>query len=1726
MKKLAKRLLLVLMTTMLALVTVFAVACGGGDEEEPQDPIYTVTGVVSSDMGPLSDVKVSVGESSKTTGKAGTYSFELTAGTYTLTYERTGYETVTKNVNTADANAENKITLNVSMSVKAKEYVTISGTVKNEAEAALEGVAITGEALSETVYTQADGTYTLPRLEKGDYTFHFGLSKYKTVSRSITAADVTDETYVMDVTLSEIPPEELFTISGTVKSDTTDSALSGVIVSVKEDAGNQSITDASGNYTITLVEGSYTIEFTKAGYGKIEENVTPADFTERTLTLDKTLTLNPVLAGMTNADLKTAFTTMQSVDKTVSLKKDTAWLKGGVAGSEDNTISEGYRMESKVDNNNDEYRRYIYGKLTVGEANKIFTFYGRTFGVQTEFAVKVINPTTMEWEFVKAKNSESDWSSLNSDTYTDFSYDLSKYNGQEIILALGVRKAALTIESVTFSNGSYVFGRTVAADLESVKTLDFTTKSYKDSAIPDAFSIMGNIEGDSKNAKFYACYVGENTGDDARLWMYAYAKATVTKETNRLSVQFWVDRSPYICVEAYDATTHERIMRVKKDSVMNEDNGQKGTTTVEVDLSECVGKNVILVIGMTTGERMELKEVAFGRMNYTLSGTVTLPSDSYDLSKVSFKLGDKTLTAGEDGFTFDTETGAYSLTLDAKVITGILTVGYDNTGLAETEQLVSGTFDISTLNGTDSEHDITLLKDDGSAKSVTLTVKISDALLTDEQAAMVTISFDGVAKRYDTANDCWDIGSLKLGQYAGKEIAIGFTQNSLFANIYNTQKITLTDEQFNNNESVELTVTLQEKEVLPGKTRTDLEAAKTLATFANAAREKDSFISSVWEIGGSGSSDAISEGYRITCGAAGENYGKYIYGKIAVTATNKMFAFYGRTFGTETEFAVTVIDVQTYASAIVKAQNETADWKGFNSSDFTKFTYDLSGYVGKTVIVVLGVRKEALTVETTMFTDGTVAFGRTNAQELIGLQKTEIASGNQFTADARDGSRKIQDAFVTVGAASVDNNRWMLTDARGENTVESDPFTYVYLKTTISNANARFTIRWSSYNNGTMATTKILALKAEDNSKIHLYSGNSSVSGEWCTSNFDFSECVGQDVILVIGMSRGNRMGIDYIKFERMAYTVTGTVTLPTEAGDAYDMSKVSFKLDGTALTAGQNGFTFDTATGVYSLTLDATVKTGTLTVSYDNTEIVDEEKQLVDSTVDLASLAIADNVSANISFKKVTVNPIDIVVTVKIGENTISDADAANLTLTLDGAQFEYNAEDDAFVLSGKKMKDAVNKTIAVIVGNSDNKFSNIYASQNVTLTADAYGDEKATLNVTLEEKELLPGLTYTGMQDAKYLLSDYYQGKQAHRVLKEFNFKGISGATTAEQNEGDTLQVQQNLNTTQNSDSYYGYIYGIKTLGANTSKLTLCVRRHNSEATFSVTIIDVETGAVWVSAKQTTDNQSYEYKSFDLSSFVGKRVLIAIGVYNVSGNENQFVIEHLRFFGTPTAGSGRDDKFTKEEWASVVNGLMTDELQYAAVQTKTSYTGENTKNIFSEWGYVSKSYADGEAAFESINEGFMMKTRQSSNDNSDNRAFIYNKFAITADNAMFAMTARTFGRATGIGFTVYYSDGTNVVSKVIKGSHTGGGNNAEWKEDYEDGWIRFKDDNAYATFTYDLSEFIGKDVVIVIGCRNLEINDECKLHIGNITLSEVQTTPSSEQTLPEAIVEKKENE
>lgn len=888
--------------------------------------------------------------------------------------------------------------------------------------------------------------------------------------------------------------------------------------------------------------------------------------------------------------------------------------------------------------------------------------------------------------------------------------------------------------------------------------------------------------------------------------------------------------------------------------------------------------------------------------------------------------------------------------------------------------------------------------------------------------------------------------------------------------------------------------------VLAGKTNTELleEAARIEALDGHSYTADQ--IGNDWQRGGAQGyeSGILTEGWQIDChGGQSENdLYCYLYAGVTVSADNKALTFYGRTFGTAAEVAVQVIDVQTLDSALLVEKTSNQAWTEYNGDDYRKFEYDLSEYIGQKVILAIGLRNNRLTIESLYLTaDGTFAFGRTPAADLEGLQAVTIASGTKYTATA---APKIQDTFVTVGRATVDNNRWMLVDARGGSAADVAPHSYVYAKARITAANARLSIRWSSYNNGTAALTKVLALDAESLEVIRLYSGNNDVSGEWIETGFDLTECVGKDVILAIGMSQGNRMGIDWIRFARMNYTVKGTVALP--AG-GYDLQKVSFKLDGNLLTTDE-GLVFDTTTGAYSLTLDAKTVSGTLEVGYDNTGLADNA-QLLAASLDIASLTVADEITRNFTLEQNSDAPLPIRVTLSIGDTAMPPEQAENFTVKLGEDTFVYASDTNVWTLEGLTKAEAVAKA-GISVKIAEGMLANIYADVTARkIATDDYDATGADIAITIVEREILPGLTFSQMQTAKYLQSDFYMGKQAHRILSEFNRS--PNLTCQEQNEGDTLQVQQNLSTTINANEYYGYIYGQKTFGENTSTLYFCIRRHNGEATFSVTVVDLEDGQTWVSDKKTTNSERYEYQSVTLPQWaVGKRVLVAIGVYNTDGHENQFVMEHIRFFNNLGDGNA---SLGKEAWADVVKGIAADQLQYADAQTKTAYTGKDTKNIFAEWGYAAKSFADGEAAIESVNEGFMMKTRQGNADRSDNRAFIYNKFAVTAGNSYFTMTARSFDTTVDMALTVYYEDASGaVVSKVMPlADFTKADADKTVIESREDSWIRFNCGGGYATFNWDLSEFADMEVVIVIGCRNLEGDSEHKLLIGDITLTAV---------------------
>lgn len=1202
MKKNVMRGFLGLMLAVLLGASCLLTACGDNETPPGTETAFTIEGVVSSDMGPLSGVAVTLGEESKTTGTAGSYSFEVAEGEYTLTFAKDGYVTQTKTVNTDDA-VSGKVTLNVSMAAVQAEYVVISGTVTDaESSAALEGAVISGSALESSVTTNADGAYTLPQLEKGSYSFTVSMNGYTSQTVSVSESDITGDTYTLNIQLTAIPAEELVTVSGTVTADYPSGALSGVIVSAG--AGYTSATtDENGAYSLSLASGDYTLTFSKEGYDEKTQNVAASDFTGGACTLDVSLVLSQVLAGKTNAELAAEvadLTPLPVLASSGSTAIENVWKTGG-AQYESGRLTEGYRIDSTSGNESEDgFTCYFYGKTTVTAATDTLLFFGRTFGVETEVAVKVIDAKTLANTFLEEIKGDV-WTACNTENYQQFEYDLSGYTGDTVIIAIGVRKAALTVESIFFTEGT-------------------------------------------------------------------------------------VDSDPFV-------------------------------------------------------------------------------------------------------------------------------------------------------------------------------------------------------------------------------------------------------------------------------------------------------------------------------------------------------------------------------------------------------------------------------------------FGRTTEKALEGLQNVEIASGTEYTATDEP---LIQDTFVTVGAAKVDNERWMLADARGGEEEDSQPYSYVYLKTEITEANARMTVRWSNYNNAGsdnkgLATTKVLAVDASTNEVIKLYSGNTETSGEWITATFDLKECVGKGIILAVGMSYGNRMGIDYIRFDRMSYTLSGTVTLPS--GD-YPLANVSFTLDGNLLTNGENGFTFDTKTGEYSLTLDASVTAGTLKVSYDNTGIADPTQQLVEAAFSLSDIKDYGNAawSPTLSKNSNAAQTIYVRISIDSPEAQLTDDQAGEAIVKLGSDHtFRYDAENDVWILEGLTMAQAMAAGDLTVTFTDDGSLVNIYEAVNKgTLSGSDYADGQAKISVSLVERDILPGLTLSEMKSATVLSYDYYQGLWAHNVFR--NFAKSEGIRSQEQDEGDTIQTETTRATSETE--FNGYIYARKTITDGNKTMIVSMRTHNTSipTRFGVMVVDLMTGArELVGGMLSSTANSYTDQVFDLSAYVGKEVLVSTGIFYTQacddalpgGEQLQYVIESIRFISK--AADWKTD--SAENWDATVDTIAGNLLANESVAANSMTYFQGAKNdsgkenyIFKTWGAVSKG--QDYAGIEPVSEGAMIKTRNGNTDTSDNRAFLYAKFTITEETSYLWLNARRFSRSNHVGsaLTVYTADGSAVVAPDNTNfvMPSGGAYEVE-----RDNWIKWHDgDSGYAYLKWDLSGYIGKTVVLVIGVRNTYNSDEGKMAIQEIHL------------------------
>lgn len=917
-----------------------------------------------------------------------------------------------------------------------------------------------------------------------------------------------------------------------------------------------------------------------------------------------------------------------------------------------------------------------------------------------------------------------------------------------------------------------------------------------------------------------------------------------------------------------------------------------------------------------------------------------------------------------------------------------------------------------------------------------------------------------------------------------------------------------------------LDVSLVLSQVLAGKTNAELAAeVAELTQLPVLASSGSTAIENVWEIGGDGyAHERLTEGYRIDSTSGNESedgFTCYLYGKTKVTAATDTLLFFGRTFGAETEVAVKVIDAETLANTFLEELNSESVWTACNTENYRQFEYDLSEYTDDTVIIAIGVRKAALTVESIFFTEGTTdpfVFGRTTEEALSGLEKVTIASGTEYKAT---GDSLIQDTFVTVGAAKVDNERWMLADARGGEGDDAQPYSYVYLKTEITEANARMTVRWSNYNNAGsdnkgLATTKVLAVDASTNEVIKLYSGNTATSGEWITVTFDLKECVGEEIILAVGMSYGNRMGIDYIRFDRMSYTLTGKVSLPE--GD-YSLDKVSFTLDGDPLTSGENGFTFDAQTGEYSLTLDASVTEGTLKVSYDNTGIADPTKQLVEAAFSLSDIKDYGNAawSPTLSQNSDAAQTINVTISIDSTEALLTDDQAEEVTVKLGNDHTFSYAGEGVWKLEGLTMAEAMAAGDLTVTFVEEGILVNIYETVNEgVLNSSDYADGQAEVSVSLAERDILPGLTLSEMKNATVLSYDYYQGLWAHNVFR--NFAKSEGIRSQEQNEGDTIQTETTLATSETE--FNGYIYARKTITNGNKTMIVSMRTHNTSIAtrFGVMVVDLTTGArELVGGMLSSTANSYTDQAFDLSAYVGKEVLVSTGIFYTQacdealpdGEQLQYVIESIRFVSA--AADWKTD--SAENWDATVDTIAGNLLanESVAANSLTYFQGANNDRgnanyIFKTWGAVSKG--QDYAGIEPVGEGAMIKTRNGSTDTSDNRAFLYAKFTITEETSYLWLNARRFSGSNHVGssLTVYTADGGTVVAPDSTNfvMPSGGAYEVE-----SDNWIKWHDgDSGYAYLKWDLSSYIGQTVVLVIGVRNTYNSDEGKMAIQEIHL------------------------
>lgn len=422
-------------------------------------------------------------------------------------------------------------------------------------------------------------------------------------------------------------------------------------------------------------------------------------------------------------------------------------------------------------------------------------------------------------------------------------------------------------------------------------------------------------------------------------------------------------------------------------------------------------------------------------------------------------------------------------------------------------------------------------------------------------------------------------------------------------------------------------------------------------------------------------------------------------------------------------------------------------------------------------------------------------------------------------------------------------------------------------------------------------------------------------------------------------------------------------------------------------------------------------------------------------------------------------------------------------------------------------------------------------YVSVSSTVTADMFNNAENTaeLDITLYKSQLLPGRTLADLQKAdKWFYNEYRGGGNGQEYprwdwstcfMASLDFQG----QWAEIGEGTDIRVEETSKEPVSEKQFHSYVLGSKLITEDNYIMTVRYRTfadRDGATIWGLQVVDLseaEPAAVQIGDLISSSNTDYKDQHFDLSAYKGKEVVLALGVFKTEEKaQKHLAVRRINFTSEPMTGwnwiSGTD-----------VPGLegwhMTEEMvRSTMVQTEKTFSGltlgsDNRQNQYQSWrqnnhiGWLWGFTVITKDTEIFVNEGSIIKTRGGNGvvNTKVPESYFYTKFPIGEGSNKLTFKIRNFsGNATFFKVTAITEDFqvehlSPVDYNAVSASAAADGC---WKFINNKGDRSNPDD--YATFTYDLSEYNGKNVIVTIGVFKGENNgDESKICFYSVTMN-----------------------